>query len=262
MMIGAPDFLAVLVGALVGLILGLIGGSGSVLAVPLLVYVVGVKSPHVAIGTSSAAVALSALANLVDHARRGHVYWPVALLFAISGVTGAALGCTLGQHTEGHKLLLLFGMAMVAIAASMALRRDGGGGPQVRLQWDTAPRVAGTGFVVGALAGFFGIGGGVLAVPGLIIAASLPTILAIGSSLVSVTAFSLTTATMYAREGLTDWRLVLLLVGGGIAGGLAGSRLATILAVRKRILSLLFAAVVAAVGVYVIARGIMNLMQP
>jgi uncharacterized protein len=259
MMIGAPDFLAVLVGALVGLILGLIGGGGSVLAVPLLVYVVGVKSPHVAIGTSAIAVALSAFANLIDHARRGHVYWPVALLFAVSGVTGAALGCTLGQHTEGQKLLLLFGVAMVTIAVSMALRRDRGGGPHVQVQWDTAPRVAGTGFVVGALSGFFGIGGGVLAVPGLVASASLPMILAIGSSLVSVTAFSLTTATIYALAGLTDWRLVLLFISGGIAGGLAGSRLATILAARKRALSLLFAVVVAGVGVYVIVRAVVNL---
>jgi uncharacterized membrane protein YfcA len=260
MIIGAPDLLAVLVGVLVGLILGLIGGSGSVLAVPLLVYVVGVQSPHVAIATSSIAVALSAFANLIDHARRGHVYWPVALTFAVSGASGAALGCVFGQHTEGQKLLLLFGIAMVAIAAAMALRRDGGGGPHVQMQWETAPRVAGTGFVVGALAGFFGIGGGVLVVPGLIASASLPMILAIGSSLVSVTAFALTTATIYGLYGLTDWRLVALLVSGGIVGGLAGSRLATMLAARKRALSLLFAAVVAAVGVYVIARGIMTLM--
>jgi uncharacterized protein len=260
MMIDAPDFLAVLVGALVGLILGLIGGGGSVLAVPLLVYVVGVKSPHVAIGTSAIAVAVSAFANLIDHARRGHVYWPAALLFAISGVTGAALGCTLGQHTEGQKLLLLFGIAMVTIAASMAVRRDGAGSPPAEVQLIAAPRVAGTGFVVGALSGFFGIGGGVLAVPGLVASASLPMILAIGSSLVSVTAFSLTTATIYALAGLTDWRLVLLFIGGGIAGGLAGSRLATMLAARKRALSLLFAVVVAGVGVYVIVRGVVNLM--
>jgi uncharacterized membrane protein YfcA len=259
MVIGAADFLAVLVGALVGLILGLIGGGGSVLAVPLLVYVVGVKSPHVAIGTSAIAVTLSAFANLIDHARRGHVYWPVALLFAVSGVTGAALGCTLGQRTEGQKLLLLFGVAMLAIAMSMALRRDSGGGPHVQVQWDTAPRVAGTGFVVGALSGFFGIGGGVLAVPGLVASASLPMILAIGSSLVSVTAFSLTTATIYALAGLTDWRLVLLFIGGGFAGGLAGSRLATTLAARKRALSLLFAIVVAAVGAYVVVQGVVNL---
>src|SRR6266851_9588727 len=126
MEVGAPDFMAVFAGALVGLILGMIGGGGSILAVPLLVYVVGVKSPHVAIGTSSIAVALSAFANLIDHARRDHVCWPVAVLFAISGVLGAALGSTLGKRTEGQKLLVLFGVLMVAVAVSMAMRKEGG----------------------------------------------------------------------------------------------------------------------------------------
>jgi uncharacterized protein len=256
----APDLLAIFAGALVGLILGVIGGGGSVLAVPLLVYLVGVKSPHVAVGTSSIAVALSAFANLIDHARRGHVCWPVALLFAISGVTGAAIGSTLGKHTEGQKLLLLFGIMMVAVAGAMAWRREGHGEVRMHVRRDNAPRVAGIGLIAGALAGFFGIGGGVLAVPGLVAATAMPMIYAIGSSLVSVTAFGLTTAAVYAVSGLIDWQLVLLFVGGSIAGGLTGSRLATKLAVKKRALSLLFAVVVAAVGVYVIVRGIMNLM--
>ena len=256
MSIGGPDVLAGLAGALVGLILGTIGGGGSILAVPLLIYVVGVPSPHVAIGTSSVAVALSTFVPLIDHARRGHVYWPAALLFAACGVTGAALGCLLGQHTNGHMLLLLFGVAMVAIAAAMALKGDGDNETHTPMRWSAVPRIGGTGFVVGALAGFFGIGGGVLVVPGLIASASLPMILAIGSSLVSVTAFSLTTATIYAIAGLTDWRLVLLFVGGSIAGGLGGSLLATVLAARKRVLSLLFAGVVASVGTYVIVQGI------
>src|SRR5215468_372222 len=146
MEVGAPDFMAVFGGALVGLILGLIGGGGSILAVPLLVYVVGVKSPHVAIGTSSIAVALSALANLVDHARRDHVCWPVAMLFAISGVVGAAFGSTLGKHTDGQKLLVLFGVLMVAVAASMAMRTGGGGKSHVRLERGDAPWIVGIGF--------------------------------------------------------------------------------------------------------------------
>jgi uncharacterized protein len=257
---GAPDLMAVFAGTLVGLVLGVIGGGGSILAVPLLVYVVGVKSPHVAIGTSSIAVALSAFANLVDHARRGHVCWPAALLFALSGVVGAALGSTLGKHTEGQKLLVLFGILMVAVAASMALKRNGEDEPHVRLDRANAPRVAGIGLAVGALAGFFGIGGGFLVVPGLVAATSMPMIVAIGSALVSVTAFGLTTATIYAFSDLIDWRLVLLFVGGGIIGALAGGQLAAALATKKRALSLVFAAVVAAVGVYVVVRGIMNLI--
>jgi uncharacterized membrane protein YfcA len=257
---GASDLLAIFSGSLVGFILGVIGGGGSILAVPLLVYVVGVKSPHIAIGTSSIAVALSAFANLIDHARRDHVCWPVAILFAISGVAGAALGSTLGKHTEGQTLLILFGILMVAVAASMALKREGGDKPQVRLDRSNGPWVVGIGFTVGALSGFFGIGGGFLVVPGLVAATSMAMIVAVGSSLVSVTAFGLTTAANYALSDLIDWRLVLLFVSGGIAGGLAGGRLATALAAKKRALSIVFAVVVAAVGIYVVVRGIMNLM--
>lgn len=257
---GASDLLAIFSGSLVGFILGVIGGGGSILAVPLLVYVVGVKSPHVAIGTGSVAVALSALANLIDHARRDHVCWSVAVLFAIFGVVGAALGSTLGKHTEGQKLLILFGMVMIAVAASMTWRSEGGTRPHVRLDRGNVPYIMGIGFVVGALSGFFGIGGGFLVVPGLIAATSMTMIEAIGSSLVSVTAFGLTTAANYALSGLIDWRLVLLFVGGGIAGGLMGGQLGTMLAARKRALSLVFGIVVASVGMYVVVRGIMNLI--
>src|SRR5215468_4527873 len=260
MYVGAADFMVVFAGALVGLILGLIGGGGSILAVPLLVYVVGVKSPHVAIGTSSIAVALSAFANLIDHARRDHVCWPVAILFAISGVVGAAFGSTLGKYTEGQKLLVLFGMLMVAVAASMALRRKGGDKRRVQLDRRNAPWVVGIGLVVGALSGFFGIGGGFLVVPGLVAATSMTMIVAIGSSLVSVTAFALTTATNYALSDLIDWRLVTLFVVGGIVGAIAGGRLAAALAAEKRALSIVFAVVIATVGVYVVVRGVMNLM--
>src|ERR1700751_3294201 len=116
--IGVSDVLAICSGALVGFSLGLIGGGGSILAVPLLVYVVGVKEPHIAIGTSSIAVALSALANLIDHARRNHVCWSVALAFAAAGIVGAAIGSTLGKHTDGEKLLVLFGVLMIVVAAT------------------------------------------------------------------------------------------------------------------------------------------------
>jgi uncharacterized membrane protein YfcA len=258
---GPSDLLAVFSGSLVGFVLGVIGGGGSILAVPLLVYVVGVKSPHVAIGTSAIAVAISAFANLIDHARRDHVCWPVAIVFAMSGVVGAALGSTLGKHTDGQKLLILFGMLMIAVTASMAVRREGGSKPQVRLERGNAAWVVGIGFAVGALSGFFGIGGGFLVVPGLVAATSMALIMAIGSSLVSVTAFGLTTAANYALSDLIDWRLVLLFVGGGIAGGLVGGRLATALAAKRRALSTVFAVVVASVGVYVVVRGVMNLAE-
>lgn len=262
MVIAAADLLAIFCGTLVGLVLGVIGGGGSMLAVPLLVYVVGVQSPHVAIGTSAICVAMSAFVNLVDHARRGHVCWPVAVLFAACGMSGAALGSTIGKHTEGEKLLVMFGIAMVVLAVRMALRHEAAGGaPAVTVDRSNAPRIAGFGFAAGVLAGFFGIGGGVLVVPGLVAAAAVPMIVAIGSSLVSVTAFGFTTACVYAVSGLIDWRLMTLFVGGSILGGLAGGRLAARLAQRKRALSLTFAAVATLVGVSLIVRGVLILMQ-
>ena len=172
---------------------------------PLLVYVVGVPSAHVAIGTSAIAVAASAAANLVGHARAKTVKWPCALVFAVSGIAGAAGGAQLGKMVDGGRLLLLFGVLMIVVGLLMLRPRHSGGNPDVRLTRETMPQLLplliGIGFLVGALSGFFGIGGGFLIVPGLIGATAMPLINAIGSSLVSVTAFGLTTAASYAWSG-------------------------------------------------------------
>jgi uncharacterized membrane protein YfcA len=240
--------------------LGLIGGGGSILAVPLLVYVVGVQSPHVAIGTSAVAVALSALASLVDHARYEHVKWRCAAVFAVAGAVGAALGSSLGKQMDGQKLLLLFGLLMLVIAAVMFFKKSAGGDPAVRLTASTAPNLLpyllAYGVGVGILSGFFGIGGGFLIVPGLMAATDMPMIFAIGSSLVSVAAFGFTTAGSYALSGLIDWPLVALFISGGLLGGLAGRRASSALATKKHLLSQSFAAIVAVVGAYVVARGL------
>lgn len=253
------DVLAIGCGGLVGLILGLIGGGGSILAVPLLVYVVGVKSPHVAIGTSAVAVALSALINLVGHARAGNVKWRCALVFAAAGVAGAAIGSTFGKSFDGEKLLALFGILMVVVAMLMLFKGGSDGDINVRLTRDTAPHLAplllAYGVAVGALSGFFGIGGGFLVVPGLLAATGMSMMHAIGSSLVSVTAFGLTTASNYALSGLVEWTLVAFFIGGGIVGGFAGRFAAERLSGRKQALSQIFAIVVAAVGVYVVWRA-------
>jgi uncharacterized membrane protein YfcA len=256
------DMLAIVSGSLVGFVLGLIGGGGSILAVPLLVYVVGVKSPHIAIGTSAVAVALSALSSLVGHARAGNVRWPCASVFAACGVCGAAVGSTLGKEFDGQRLLVLFGVLMIVIALSMLRRPHQAADPFIPLTTATAsrlaPRLVICGLGVGALAGFFGIGGGFLVVPGLIYSARLPLLTAVGSSLVSVTAFGLTTAANYARSDLVDWRLVALFVAGGIIGSLFGGRSAGRLAQQKQILSRVFSGIVASVGIYIIARGILG----
>src|SRR6201990_1268700 len=97
-------------GALVGFSLGLIGGGGSILAVPLMVYVVGVSDAHVAIGTSAIAVAANAAMNLSNHARNGTVRWSCALTFAAAGIVGAFIGTIFGKLLDGQKLLALFAL--------------------------------------------------------------------------------------------------------------------------------------------------------
>ncbi len=256
------DILAIASGSLVGFVLGLIGGGGSILAVPLLVYVVGVPSPHVAIGTGAVAVGLNAFTSLIGHARIGNVRWPCALTFAGSGIMGAAIGSTLGKRFDGQSLLTLFGVLMILVAAMMLRRRKAEGAEFVRLTATSAPwlvpRLAGVGLSIGALSGFFGIGGGFLIVPGLIAASGMPLIAAVGSSLVSVTAFGFTTAVNYAISDLIDWRLVLMFVLGGTLGSIFGGRLATHLSRQRQTLSLVFAGIVASVGVYVVVRGLMG----
>jgi hypothetical protein len=252
--------LPLLAGVPIGLAIGLVGGGGSILAVPLLVYVVGVASPHAAIGTAAIAVALNAAASLARHAQAGNVKWPCAVVFAGSGMLGAAAGAEAGKTFDGKHLLVAFGVLMLVIGASMLRPRRTPSQPDVRLSRTTAahllPRLVPIGFGVGLLAGFFGIGGGFLIVPGLILATAMPIGIAIGTSLVVVTALGLTTAASYAWSGYVDWQLSALLVAGGALGSTIGMRVARVLASRKRALEIAFACVVMIVGAFVIARAL------
>ena len=220
MLFATPDYATVAAGGIVGCILGLIGGGGSVLAVPLLVYGVGVASPHVAIGTSALAVSVSALANLAGHARTGNVKWRCAGVFTIAGILGASFGSSFAKAVDGHRLLTLFGALMIVIGLAMLRPSRRLEQHDVRLSLGTArrmlPSLVGMGFAVGLLSGFFGIGGGFLIVPGLMAATGMPMIVAIGTSLVSVAAFGATTATNYAVSGLVDWRIAVLFIAGAI----------------------------------------------
>lgn len=258
-MVTIQDGLAIASGALVGLSLGLVGGGGSILAVPLLVYVVGVASPHVAIGTSAVAVSVNAAFGLAGHARARSVKWPCALTFAASGIVGAAFGAALGKALDGERLLALFGLLMIVVGLLMLRPRRGGDNADARLSRATAarllPALAGAGLVVGFASGFFGIGGGFLIVPGLIAATAMPIFNAIGSSLVSVTAFGLTTSASYALSALVNWWVAALFIVGGVFGSLAGTRLARHLA-GSRTLAQVFAAIVVSAGLYVAGKGL------
>lgn len=246
--------LGALSGSLVGFTLGLFGGGGSILAVPLMVYVVGVPVAHLAIGTSAFAVAVNAATNLVTHARRGNVLWRCALIYTIAGIAGALLGSTLGKAMDGDRLMFLFAILMLVVGVLMFRGRGNQGIPGATCNREKAPKVLAYGGLTGALSGFFGIGGGFLIVPGLVASTGMPILNAIGSSLVAVTAFGLTTALSYAFSGLVDWPLAAVFIGGGALGGLVGARVAGVLSIRKGALNTAFAGLIIAVAVYMAAR--------
>jgi len=242
-------------GALVDFVLGLVGGGGSILAVPLMVYLVGVTSPHVAIGTSALAVAVNAAAGLAQHARVKNVQWRCGAIYAAAGILGAFAGSTLGKRVHGEALLFLFALVMVAVGIQMLRDRNAAGVQGQACTPEKLPKVLGFGLGSGAFAGFFGIGGGFLIVPGLIASTGLPIGLAIGTSLVAVTAFGLSTAANYALSGLIDWPLALVFIAGGVLGSFAGTKLAVRLCRRRGLLNSVFAGLIFVVAAYMLWRS-------
>lgn len=243
-------------GVIVGFSLGLVGGGGSILAVPLIVYAVGVRDAHLAIGTSALAVAANALTGLASHARLGTVRWRIAALFAAAGIAGAWLGSLGGKALAGPKLLVCFAALMLLVGVMMLRGRPARGNGETGPAQVSMPRLLIVGVVTGAVSGFFGIGGGFLIVPGLMYAAHLPILEAVGSALVAVAAFGLTTAANYARSGWIDWPLAAVLIAGGALGGVAGTRLARRLAAKQGVLNRIYAAAVLLVALYMIFRSV------
>lgn len=247
-------------GGLVGFMLGLLGGGGSILAVPLLLYVVGVSQPHVAIGTGALAVSANAFANFAAHATKGNVWWRCALVFAALGMIGAWAGSYLGMAMDGERLLFLFGIVMLVVGVLMLRTRKATSSTARPVDLRMCLLTAAIALVAGAASGFFGIGGGFLIVPALIFATGMPMINAIGSSLLSVGAFGLTTAVSYANSGLIDWMIAAEFIGGGIVGGVAGMLLARRLSGFSGTLNRLFAALIFVVAAYVLYKSGANLI--
>jgi len=242
---------AVAGGALIALLLGLFGGGGSVLATPLLLYVVGIADPHVAIGTGAAAVALNAAGNLALQARAGMVKWPCALSFAGAGLAGSLAGAALAQQLDGQALLGVFAGAMLAVGLAMLRPARNGGNPDVQIDAVMIRKLLPVGLAVGLAAGFFGIGGGFLIVPGLMAATGMTLANAAASSLVSVLVFGVATAGTYAAAGRIDVPALIAMAAGGIIGVIAARRLAPRLATRAALARRLFAMMVITTALYV-----------
>lgn len=249
----APDFImaALASGIIIGVFLGTFGGGGSVLAAPLLLYLVGVTDTHKAIGTSAAAVAIIALFNLMGHWRGGRVKWPCATVFALSGLFGSLAGSSLAKMIDGQILLLGFAVMMAVIGLSMFRKPKSDGNANVEITRQFVIRLAPLGLLVGLAAGFFGIGGGFLIVPGLMLATGMTMANATASSLVSVAIFGAATSLNYAVSGLVDYGLTgLLLLGGGL-GGLMGIMISRKLASRLPLARKGFATLILVVSAYI-----------
>jgi hypothetical protein len=262
--------LSVISGVLVGFSLGLIGGGGSILAVPLFLYFVGLGSipdaAHVAIGTTALAVGLNAYINSYMHVRKKNVAPRVGGLFAGVGLIGSLLGAYLGRITPGESLLTYFAIAMIVLGVYMAIRRETSQAGTVnevnhvleafrkcpRLTLSTILKVAIFGFVVGLVSGYFGIGSGFLIVPSLMFSAGLCITRAIGTSLISVGTFGVASGIEYWFYGDVLVLIAILYVIGGVVGGYIGTSIA-VKAPRKT-LRIAYGIIIVLVGIYMLLK--------
>ncbi|MVT13134.1 MAG: TSUP family transporter [Euryarchaeota archaeon] len=239
--------LSIISGLIVGFSLGLIGGGGSILAIPLLIYFVGYDHPHIVIGTTALAVSINAFLNLIPHARKKHVIFKKGIIFSIPGIFGVLVGAELGLLTPGKKLLFIFAILMIIIAIYMLKRKYTNESENPTLK-ESYPKLLVIGFIVGFASGYFGIGGGFLIVPGLIYSAGLNIIQAVGTSLISVGLFGFVTALRYSLNGDLNLLITSLYIAGGILGGWMGAHFAT--KVSKRTLTKIFAIIIILVAIY------------
>jgi len=243
--------LPLLFGGLVGLSLGLIGGGGSILTVPILVYVLG-ENVHLATGTSLAIVGANALIGAWDHQRAGRVRLRVALTFGALGMAGALVGTWLNQLAPGRAVLV--GFAVLMLIASGAMVRVRLTNRQRTERTALSLRVAAAGLGVGMLTGFFGVGGGFLIVPALVLVLGLPMREAVGTSLVVIAIDAAAALLGHLHAGGVDLLVTVLFILGGAAGSIGGSRLSGRLDERR--LRQGFAALVALLAVYILARAL------
>jgi uncharacterized membrane protein YfcA len=247
-------------GSLIGFSLGALGAGGSILTVPILVYAMGVPVQG-ATGTSLAIVGLNAATGALDHLRRGRTLWRTGLAFGVSGVVGAFAGVWLNHQLPGELIMVLFSVLMLAAAVSMLRRRQSSAQTasfEERCEVAGCVRLVLVAVGVGFLTGFFGVGGGFLIVPALVLVVGLPMHLAVGTSLVAISLNALWGLIGNLRLGTLDWTLTILFAVGGIIGVLSGGKLAGRL--PERTLRAGFAVVVAGLAMYTFGRSLTTLL--
>ena len=278
--------LALPLGVAIGLALGALGGGGSILAVPALVYVLGL-APKQAVTTSLLVVGVAAVVAMAGHLRAGRVRVGAGLWFGAAGVLGALAGTRLNRQVDPNVLLAAFASIMLVAAwrmwaAAKAGRRlvpvaaaassddaaitgrgvqpappgaDPGGG--LVMTPATVAKVAAAGSVVGLMTGFFGVGGGFVIVPALVLVLRFEMPAAVGTSLLVIAVNSATALVARLGSSSVDWRVALPFTAAALAGALAGSRVAG--RTDPATLSRWFAGLLVAVAVYTLVRSMLAL---
>lgn len=234
---------------LVGVALGVLGGGGSILTVPILVYLAGLDAKH-AIAMSLFVVGVTSALGAIPHARAGRVRWRTGLLFGATAMAGAYAGGRLAGLIPGTWLLAGFGVMMLATA--IAMLREPGVRPARAHKELPVLLVVAEGIVVGAVTGLVGAGGGFLVVPALALLGGLPMGIAVGTSLVVIAMKSFAAFAGYLSTVHIDWPLALAVTAAAVAGGILGSRLAG--RIPDRVLRQGFGWFVVAMGAFVLSQ--------
>jgi uncharacterized protein len=246
------NYVTAFLAALIGLALGLLGGGGSVLAVPLLIYVAGL-SDKTAIATSLLVVAATSAVAASGHALAGNVRWRGALMFTPSAMLGAYVGGRLSQYVPGSLLIGLFSTLMLVTAWSMWRGQNEQDGSSAAEPKNLAYVLA-LGLLVGIVTGLVGAGGGFLVVPALALLVGMPMRAAIGTSLVVIAANSTAALLGYLSHIALDYHFAPWIALAASLGALGGSKLATRIAAQS--LRRSFAILVLVMGMLLLVRAL------
>lgn len=217
--------LVLVASVLIGVSLGILGGGGSILTVPILVYLAGMDTKE-AIATSLFVVGATSLVGLVPHARAGRVRWRTGLIFGAVSMVGAYGGGRLAEYVPGTVLLVAFALMMLATAAAMLRKSRKPKQAEPAHAELPVKHVIVEGLVVGAVTGLVGSGGGFLVVPALALLGGLPMSVAVGTSLLVIAMKSFSGLAGHLDGVQIDWSLALMVTAAAVVGSLIGSRFA------------------------------------
>lgn len=241
---------ALLLGGGIGLSLGVLGGGGSIITLPVLVYAAGVPAQE-AVGMSLAVVGATSLVGALLNQRRGLIHFKAALLFSSTGGVGALGGAQMTPLVSPAILLLLFAALMIVVALSMLWPRGKKERkPVAECHW---PRCAATGLGVGVMTGFLGVGGGFLIVPAMVIFGRLPMKMAIGTSLLVIAVNSFAGLAAHLQQVSFHWEVAGMFTAVALLGMLVGMRFSNRIPAAR--LQRWFAWFVLAVAAFVIAQN-------